>query len=531
MKMEKRSNLRHILAAILFCLVLSISIDCYAEGKGTVLFDSKIRQSPGTDSEPVGSAKKGKSVDIVSQTTGADGKIWYEVYVEADKKGYIRSDLVKVTEGNISTSNAGTSSTTTDNNATAPSTSGNKCKVTTATARIRKSASTSDDSVGTVNKGAVLNVTGETTGADGKVWYQIENNGVTGYIRSDLVSFDNVGGDPAVSQISGEGNGETQVPEGEGDQPTEEQPEDVQPPEEEQPEQPVQTAIPVPIPTEEKPYVMPGFKLKQWNDREGSYYQDGNFYIYYGQETTGEQGWYLVDIEKQNYIRYAYTVEGVSAPSLILQYLPVIALAIVIVILIAIIGLMFLKLREYGSGYSGDDDEEESEDDDIEDLENMEDDLEEKQPRRPVSRPASPYDGRGGQPMRRSQPQGGMPQGEQPPVRRPQPPGGMPQGANGQPVRRPQPQGGMPQGANGQPVRRPQSDGEVTVRRRLDGEGRPMREPVRPQGSRPAGGQPQRRMNPNPQQRPPQAAQQQRGYRENPMSEEDAGNLEYIDIE
>ena len=498
MKMEKRSNLRHILAAILFCLVLSISIDCYAEGKGTVLFDSKIRQSPGTDSEPVGSAKKGKSVDIVSQTTGADGKIWYEVYVEADKKGYIRSDLVKVTEGNISTSNAGTSSTTTDNNATAPSTSGNKCKVTTATARIRKSASTSDDSVGTVNKGAVLNVTGETTGADGKVWYQIENNGVTGYIRSDLVSFDNVGGDPAVSQISGEGNGETQVPEGEGDQPTEEQPEDVQPPEEEQPEQPVQTAIPVPIPTEEKPYVMPGFKLKQWNDREGSYY---------GQETTGEQGWYLVDIEKQNYIRYAYTVEGVSAPSLILQYLPVIALAIVIVILIAIIGLMFLKLREYGSGYSGDDDEEESEDDDIEDF------LEEKQPRRPVSRPASPYDGRGGQPMRRSQPQGGMPQGEQPPVRRPQP------------------QGGMPQGANGQPVRRPQSDGEVTVRRRLDGEGRPMREPVRPQGSRPAGGQPQRRMNPNPQQRPPQAAQQQRGYRENPMSEEDAGNLEYIDIE
>ena len=98
-------------------------------------------------------------------------------------------------------------------------------------------------------------------------------------------------------------------------------------------------------------------------------------------------------------------------------------------------------------------------------------------------------------------------------------------------MRRSQPQGGMPQGANGQPVRRPQSDGEVTVRRRLDGEGRPMREPVRPQGSRPAGGQPQRRMNPNPQQRPPQAAQQQRGYRENPMSEEDAGNLEYIDIE
>lgn len=67
MKMEKRSNLRHILAAILFCLVLSISIDCYAEGKGTVLFDSKIRQSPGTDSEPVGSAKKERALILLAR--------------------------------------------------------------------------------------------------------------------------------------------------------------------------------------------------------------------------------------------------------------------------------------------------------------------------------------------------------------------------------------------------------------------------------------------------------------------------------
>lgn len=69
-------------------------------------------------------------------------------------------------------------------------------KVNVAGANIRKEATTGSDIVGNVKRDAVLTVVGQTTAADGKVWYKVQvDASTTGYIRSDLV----VAGDAATA--------------------------------------------------------------------------------------------------------------------------------------------------------------------------------------------------------------------------------------------------------------------------------------------------------------------------------------------
>ncbi len=61
-------------------------------------------------------------------------------------------------------------------------------KVTAQAAKIRESASTSSAQVGSAIRGEKYTITGEETGADGRVWYKITFDGnKTGYIRSDLM--------------------------------------------------------------------------------------------------------------------------------------------------------------------------------------------------------------------------------------------------------------------------------------------------------------------------------------------------------
>ncbi len=66
-----------------------------------------------------------------------------------------------------------------------------RVRVISSSARLRGEASTDSDQVGSLSSGDEIAVTGETTGSDGMVWYQVsgEVNGenVSGYIRSDLV--------------------------------------------------------------------------------------------------------------------------------------------------------------------------------------------------------------------------------------------------------------------------------------------------------------------------------------------------------
>ena len=61
-------------------------------------------------------------------------------------------------------------------------------KVTAQAAKIRATASTSSEQVGSAVRGEKYTITGEETGSDGYVWYKITFDGnKTGYIRSDLM--------------------------------------------------------------------------------------------------------------------------------------------------------------------------------------------------------------------------------------------------------------------------------------------------------------------------------------------------------
>ena len=93
----------------MFALVLVLGAGLFAENLAFVSHEesaakvtassAKIRKSADSSSEVIGSAAKDKTISIKSQTKGADGYTWYEVYVDANTLGYIRSDLVSITDG------------------------------------------------------------------------------------------------------------------------------------------------------------------------------------------------------------------------------------------------------------------------------------------------------------------------------------------------------------------------------------------------------------------------------------------------
>ena len=201
----------------------------HAESAAKVTASSaKIRKSADSSSEVIGSAAKDKTISIKSQTKGADGYTWYEVYVDANTLGYIRSDLVSITDGSTPATSSGSASTTTNTSTTTTTTTTSTPAVeetpvdvsavepqsATVTGgqsvRVRSNASTTSQIVTTAENGMALTVTGQAVGTDGKTWYQVnfisDNAEVTGFIRSDYVAL----------------SGELQAPAAE--QPAEEQP-------------------------------------------------------------------------------------------------------------------------------------------------------------------------------------------------------------------------------------------------------------------------------------------------------------------
>lgn len=524
MKKNKRNGIKHILATVLFCMVMSIGMVCLADVQGTVIAKSAvIRASADPNSAKLASVESGKKIDIISKTSGTDNNTWYQVYVNSDSKGFVRSDLIKVPDGaNIPTTQGGSASASTDvPPTTATPVEARQVSVISNNTNIRAEASTTSESKGKVNRGMILTVTGEATGSDNKTWYQVSftnnNEEKTGFIRADLVTSDNVPTDPATSQITGEGN------------PGEEQPAEQTPPEEQPPEQPAETTPPdnnnvIPMNVDEVPYIMPGFELITLSaDGQGyNAYKNGAFLIFYGQKQNGEEGWYLFDSVNHVYQQYIYTAEGVTVPdknSDAVGLIPVIVLVVIIVVLVAVVGMLLIKLKGQGNSYKrykSYDDDDDYRDDDIEDLEDLEDDDEPQ----PVRRPQGP------QPVRRPQgapsasaPQGQLPrrpQGQQPP-RHPQ---------SQQPPRRPQgslSNGSAPQ-QGGQSSRRPQGGNTPNN----GGAARPQGQqpPRRPQGN--ANGQPPRR----PQQqneRVPNEKGQQKGYKAKNLLEDD--DMDFMDIE
>lgn len=534
-----RSFIR-VLAAMMFCLVLSIGTVCYAdEVSATVTVASaKIRASADPSSQQLGSAKQGGTVSIIGQTTGTDGKTWYQVFVDANTKGFIRADLVNVTgTGTIDSvssdaSASASTATTTTTDTQVSSTDKKSGTVQTNNVRIRKGASTTADVVATANRGMVVTVTGEAAGDDGKTWYQISftynSKEITGFIRSDLVTFDTLPADTAQTTI----NGTSETPE---EPATEAATEEVtEPATEEQPQEQESSSSSndtqnmILMNVEDVPYIMPEFNpiILKWEDQDINAYKNGDFYLFYAQKQNGEEGWYVFDSVNNVYERYVYSTAGATVPetsAMSGNMLPVIILAVIIVILLIAIILMFMKLREYTGEYEEyEDDEEDDEYGDEEEAEDEEEELAEEPARRPMQQPRR-------QPAQQPRPQQPVrnqePREEGQPVRRPQQPVRRPQGEEQRTQQQP------PRRQEGQPARRPQQQGQPV--RRQEGEQPVRRQAQQAESARPAGrqsqGNPNRRpAQPRPENQPKRNVQQGRKAKNFLDSEDD--DMEFIDI-
>lgn len=216
-------------AILLFITQNSI---CFAEATGKVTAPSaKIRKSADINSEVIGSSSNGKTITITAQVTDAAGTVWYEVYVDSNTKGYIRSDLVNVdtSSGTIPTQSTQAEAPAQTNSSEAPAPTASGAEVAAETemeaqyasvkvpaAKIRASASTTAGVVGTIPQNTQVVVTGKTNGSDGKDWYYVtftatDGQEKTGYVRNDLVNLGDMvpAGEPEQApQETPEGSGE-----------------------------------------------------------------------------------------------------------------------------------------------------------------------------------------------------------------------------------------------------------------------------------------------------------------------------------
>lgn len=209
-KYYNNKSLRGIL--IITCAILLFIMQgsvCFADATGKVTAPSaKIRKSADINSEVIASSSQGKTVNITAQVTDSSGAIWYEVYVDSNTKGYIRSDLVSTdaSSGDIPTKTDQSASETTTTTATPESTASGAetpaetemdaqyASVKVPAAKIRSGASTTKGVVDTIPQNTQLIVSGKTDGSDGKVWYYVTFTGTngqekTGYVRNDLIDL------------------------------------------------------------------------------------------------------------------------------------------------------------------------------------------------------------------------------------------------------------------------------------------------------------------------------------------------------
>lgn len=367
----KKSGTSQMLKGLVFTFALAFGIFVWssdsvislaAQTAKVVATSGMIRAKADTGSDVVGSVKNGDTLEVISSENDGAGYTWYKVYVDSQKTGYIRGDLVTVnedaaqetasaSEGNGSVTVVGSNKTTTtvgSGNSQTTTTVGSDSSQTTTEAesanvgttdvatakattdvRVRKGPGTSYDVAGHAATGKEVNVSGVATGTDGKNWYQVSfqdgSKSVNGFIREDFLEV--------LTRV---------------EQPAEE------------------PAIEEPV-TEEIPAA-----------------DNQDYQLQYIQNDAGEMDWYLFDnvqgtkqslTQLLNAIEQIKEIELSESKQVSTMRIIIFVLAVVVVGLIVAITILALKLRD-AYEYEYEDDEEEDEEEDEED-EEEEDDEEE----------------------------------------------------------------------------------------------------------------------------------------------------------
>ena len=309
-------------------------------GKVTV-GSAKIREKADTGSEVVGSAVQGAKVTILNEVKDSSGMTWYEVYIDGETTGYLRSDLVEKEGGDAASQ---TASDTGNNDsqseggqeavqpqATASGASidpetvmdAQYASVSSASINVRTAPTAHEALVEKLSQGTQVVVSGQSAGSDGdgKTWYYVTFTGAdgaekTGYIRSDLLTMGDM----------------VPVPE--------ETPEPEEAPEPE-PEEPVNN----------------DYELSCEKGEDGS----DVWYLYDHTGGTGQSDKYLLD-QLMEATKARSEAAQKDAKNLVRQRIVIVVLAVLLVIAIVVVIVMALKLRDaYYEDYDEEDDEEEEE--------------------------------------------------------------------------------------------------------------------------------------------------------------------------
>ena len=208
--------------------------------------------------------------------------------------------------------------------------------VTSSSVNIRSEASTSANVAGKATSGQELTVTGETQGSDGKTWYAVTFDNVSGYIRSDLVEahVSEATAEPAVDETQ-----ETEEP-------------------------------------EEEPIVdnSADYSVAFEDDGSGS----SAWYLHDNTMGTRYQVSDLLNAEETNKNNQATIDQTAKSMRFV-----VILMAFVIVVLIIVVTILIIKVRSTYEDYDDYDDDEDDEDDEDDDEDEDEDEDEEEEEERP----------------------------------------------------------------------------------------------------------------------------------------------------
>lgn len=328
-----------MLAAALFAGMPAMA---YADSVGTVEIDgAKVRSEASTSAGQVTSCTKGTTVSVLDKTNDTSGNVWYKISLSDGTTGYMRSDLLTVTEVASETPETTEETAPADGAQGVTNTAGvdlaaiavpegvepsayQMANIIVAAGKVRSDASTNDTIVATLAEGTEVVMAGSKVGGDSKTWYYVafvdEGTQKTGFVRADLIR-------------AGEMLESAPV---------------------EEPDPVVEDA---PVESEPAPVVN--------NDYELVFTDDG----------TGTDVWYLYDHisntrEKlQELLDFANNQENVKAKyqeQLKTYKMIIIALAVLVVIAIAIIVILLIRSRNNMYDYEDYDDEDEDDEEEEE---------------------------------------------------------------------------------------------------------------------------------------------------------------------
>ena len=182
-KLGKRSLL--VILAVAVVMTFSFTgmafATTYTDTKGTITSDSgaNVRSDAGTSYSIVMTLAKGTVVEVTKSKKGDDDYTWYKIKYDS-KTGWVRSDLIKITKNESSSTSSSTVKTYTNTKGTITAENG---------AYVRKGAGTNYSEVMLLAKDTVVTVKKSKKASDGYRWYKIKYDGKSGWVRGDLIKI------------------------------------------------------------------------------------------------------------------------------------------------------------------------------------------------------------------------------------------------------------------------------------------------------------------------------------------------------